>query len=486
MGTVFLVGAGPGDPGLLTLRAAELLARADVVVHDPDIAERTLSLLRPDAERLSVGRDCPTQEDVTQALIAAGRSAEVVVRLKVGDPFVFGRGAEEALALRDAGLEFEVVSGVTAGIAGPAYAGIPVTHADAGSSLIFEDAHDEGRAGPAATLVAFMALGRLAALAERLTAEGRPPDTPVAVIECATGARQRTIVGSLADIALTVADETVTRPALVVVGDVVRLRRRLDWFERRPLFGRRVLVTRARAQAAALADALEALGAEPVLFPTIRIAPPENAQPLLEAVRDIAFFDWVIFTSVNGVDRFWAALEQVGHDARALGGVQVACIGPATAAACELRGVRPDLVPETYVAEAVEAALAGATDLDGARILLPRAAAAREVLPVGLARRGAQVEEVEAYRTVADTEGGAEIRRRLRAGEIDAVTFTSSSTVRNYVDAVGAEVGSAAVAAIGPITAGTARELGLRVDVQAAEHTVPGLVRALANHYREA
>ncbi len=489
MGRVYLVGAGPGDPGLLTLRAAELLRRADVVVHDAQVPERVLGFLRPDAEVVRVGPDCATQEEVNAALVNAAESSEIVVRLKMGDPFVFGRGGEEGLFLQEAGVELEVVPGVSAGIAAPAYAGIPVTHADLASSVRLVGAHAPEGVGASSdtereTLVAFMPLTRLAAFAESLIERGWLATTPAAMIESGTCPRQRTVTAALAEIAGRVEAAEIAGPAVLVVGSVVELRERLRWFEARPLFGRRILVTRARAQAADLADALEALGAEPVLFPTIRIAPPADPVPLLQAAREIAFYDWVIFTSVNGVDRFWAALEEVGQDARALGGVQVACIGPATAAACELRGVRPELVPAKYIAEAVEEALAHATELRGVRILLPRAAGAREVLPEGLIARGAEVEEVEAYRAVPDTEGGAELARRLQEGDIDAITFTSSSTVRNFVDAVGTDVGTAVVSVIGPVTGQTAREMGLPVHVEAAEHTIPGLVRSLADRFR--
>lgn len=489
MGTVYLVGAGPGDPGLLTLRGAQLLRRADVVIHDRGVSARTLELLPFDAERREVGLHYATQEAVNQGLVDAVRAHDVVIRLKVGDPFVFGRGGEEALHLRRAGVSFEVVPGVSAGIAAPAYAGIPVTHAGVSTRLVLRDAAQavgqvEAESGGAGqTLVAFMATRHLEAFVRRLLDEGLPGEAPAAVVQCGTTPRQRTVRAPLAELAERASEAGVGSPAVVIVGEVVNLRDRLGWFEARPLFDRRIVVTRARAQAGDLVDLLESLGAEPVVFPTIRIASPPDEGPLLEAARDVAFYDWVIFTSVNGVERFFAALEAAGQDARALGGVQVACIGPATAVACELHGVRPELVPPKFVAEAMVEAMAGHTELQDARILLPRAWGARDVLPDGLQRHGARVDEVEAYRSVADTEGGAELRRRLLAGEIDALTFTSSSTVRNFVAAVGNDVGRAAVAVIGPITAGTARELGLRVDIEAEEHTIPGLVDALVQYY---
>jgi uroporphyrinogen III methyltransferase / synthase len=486
VGTVFLVGAGPGDPGLLTVRGSELLGRADVVIHDRGVSRRLMERVPIDAERLSVGVDLTSQEDVNRALVEAARTHDVVVRLKVGDPFVFGRGGEEALAVRAAGLPFEVVPGITAGIAAPTYAGIPVTHAATSSVLTLVDALDEGEWPPPgrATLVAFMATRRLASFAERLTRRGWPPETSAAIVERGTTSSQRTITAPLSELASRAAEAAVSDPAVVVVGEVVGLRQQLRWFEDRPLFGLRVLVTRPRAQADDLVQALELLGAEAVPFPTIRIVAPDDEAPLLNAARDVAFYDWIVFTSVNGVERFWGALESAGHDARALGGVQVACIGLATAAACELRGVRPDVVPAQYVAEEVVAALAAAAELAGARILLPRAAEARDALPSGLEALGARAEIVEAYRTVPDTSGGSEMRRRIQAREIDVLSFTSSSTVRHFVEAAGTDTAQAVVAAIGPITAATARELGLRVDVEAVEHTVPGLVQALVRHFR--
>lgn len=497
MGVVYLVGAGPGDPGLLTLRAMEVLRRADVVIYDALANDRLLELAPPDAERICVGKrggeDCVTQEEINSVLVTAGRREQVVVRLKGGDPFVFGRGGEEALALAEAGVTFEVVPGITAGIAAPAYAGIPITHRGLASTLTLVTAHEDPAkpgsdvawgevARQGGTLVIYMGMSALERVVERLIREGMPGDTPAAVIEWGTYARQRTVVGQVAEIAARVEEAGVGAPAIVVIGATVALRDRLRWFERRPLFGKRVVVTRARAQASDFVTALESSGAEVIAFPAIRIVPAADPGPLRRAVRELAQYDWVVFTSVNGVERFWHELEEAGQDARALGGVRVACIGPATAASLELHGIRADVVPTSYVAEAVVEELAAATELEGVRVLLPRAAGARTVLPEGLRERGAVVDEVEAYRSAPDAAGAAELRRRLDAGEVDVVTFTSSSTVTNLVEAVGTDLGGAVVAAIGPVTAETARGYGIRVDVVAEEHTISGLMAALMEY----
>lgn len=499
-GTVFLVGAGPGDPGLLTLRGAELLSRADAVVYDalanPVLLERSPS----DAERVYVGKrggeHTRTQEEINALLVELARRHAVVVRLKGGDPFVFGRGGEEALALVEAGVPFEVVPGVTAGVAAPAYAGIPVTHRGLASSVTLATGHEDPEkaesdldwgqlARGAGTLVFYMGVGRLRANFDRLVEAGRPADTPAAVVEWGSRPRQRVVSGTLRTLPGLVEEAGIGAPAVVVVGEVVRLRERLAWFEARPLFGKRVVVTRARAQASDFAATLEALGAEVVQFPTIRITDPADPEPLRRAAGEADRFDWIVFTSVNGVGRFWTALREAGLDTRSLAGVSLCAIGPATAAAIEMEGARADLVPERFVAEGVVEALLQETGLQGSRVLLPRAEEARSVLPESLREAGAEVVEVTAYRTVPDGSEAELLRQRLRAGEIDLVTFTASSTVRNYVGLLGAETGGARVASIGPVTSATARELGLPVHVEAEEHTIPGLMRAVLAFYEQ-
>ena len=500
MGRVYLIGAGPGDPKLLTLRGAELLAAAECVVYDALVHPAILDHAPPAAQRHFVGKRggevSASQESITALLVEMAGEHETVVRLKGGDPFVFGRGGEEAEALAAAGIPFEVVPGVTAGVAGPAYAGIPVTHRGLAASVTFVTGHEDPTkersdldwshlAGVGGTLVFYMGVRKMAQNLARLVEGGRSADTPAAIVEWGTHPRQRTITATLGTIAAEAERAGIGAPALVVIGEVVTLRDRLGWFESRPLFGKRILVTRARAQASGFAAQLEALGAEVVQFPTIRITGPTDPEPLRAAVKRVDGYDWIVFTSVNGVERFWKEMRAAGRDARSLAGVHVCAIGPATGAALELEGLHADVVPEQFVAESVVEALAAEADLPGARVLLPRAEVAREALPVLLAERGATVDEVAAYRTDPDVREAAQLRQRLDANEIDIITFTSSSTVRNFVEAVGTSIGRARIASIGPITSATVRELGLEVAIEAAEYTIPGLVRAVVELCRE-
>lgn len=494
LGTVYLVGAGPGDPGLATRRAAELIAAADVLVYDA-LANPALLELRPArAELLYVGKRAGqpsrNQGEINQLLVELAGRFRSVVRLKGGDPFVFGRGGEEALALVEAGVPFEVVPGVTAGVAAAAYAGIPVTHRGICTGVTLVTGHedpekDESQLDWTAlaqgnnTLVFYMGVGRMADNFRRLMDGGLAASTPAAAVEWGTYPRQRVVAGTVATLPDQVARAGLGAPAITLVGGVVELRERLAWLERRPLWGRRVVVTRARAQASGLLRELAARGAEPIEFPTIRIESPPDPEPLRQAAREVGDFDWVVFTSANGVHRFWKALAAVGRDTRALGRVRVCAIGPATGEALEARGVRPDLLPAAYIAEGVLEAFRGIASLPGSRVLLPRAAGSRAVLPEGLTALGAQVVEVEAYRAVPDQAGAAALSDRFAANEIDLVTFTSSSTVRNFVAALGTRIGRARVASIGPVTSATARELGLTVDVEATEYTIPGLLRAV-------
>jgi uroporphyrinogen III methyltransferase/synthase len=497
-GRVYLVGAGPGDPGLLTVRAAELIASADAIVYDALVSPLVLASRSDDAEVVYVGKRggqaSATQDDVNRIVVELAGRHERVVRLKGGDPFVFGRGGEEALALRAAGIPFEVVPGVTAGIGVPSYAGIPVTHRGITSSVVFVTGHEdpskpESRvpwselARGRGTVVLYMSVRRLRENCQRLVDAGRPADTPAAVIEWGTYPRQRTVVGTLATLAGLVEEAGIGAPAITVVGEVVRLRESLAWYEDRPLFGRRVVVTRARAQASDFATSLSRLGAEVIQFPTIRIVEPEDPAPLRRAVREAERYDWIVFTSVNGVQRFWSELRASGRDTRVLGGVSLCAVGAATAAAIELEGARADVVPDEYVAESVVAALAAETDLRGSRVLLARAETARAVLPESLLEMGATVDDVVAYRTVPDGAAAQRVARAIEAGAVDLITFTASSTVRNFVELVGTEIGAATVASIGPITSATAREFGLPVHVEAGEHTIPGLVSAIETHF---
>jgi uroporphyrinogen III methyltransferase/synthase len=479
--TVYLVGAGPGDPGLLTVRGAELLGRADVVVHDRLANAELLALAPAAAERIDVGkapgRVAMTQPDIDRLLVERGRSGATVVRLKGGDPFVFGRGGEEAEALRAAGVPFEVVPGVTSAIAAPAYAGIPVTHRGLSTHVTIVTGHEDPAKGTSdtdwaalaragGTLVILMGAGRVDEIARQLVDGGRAPDTPVAAVRWGTHPRQHTIRSTLASIGA----EAVESPSAIVVGPVAALE--LDWFESRPLFGRRVVVTRAREQASALRARLVELGAEVVELPAIAV------EPLAFDLPDLSTFAWLVVTSVNGVDALFTRGLHAQHlDARALAGVRVAAIGPGTAAALARFGVHADLVPERFVAESlVEAFPAPRTNDE--RVLVARAEQARDVVPDGLAGLGYAVDVLPVYRTVTAEPDPAELAR-VRSGEVDAITFTSSSTVTNFCRLVGPVASQPVIVSIGPITSETARAAGLRVDVEADPHDVDGLVAAV-------
>ena len=486
--TVWLVGAGPGDPGLLTLRGAEVLARADVVVHDRLSAAALLDLAPAGAERIDVGK-APgharlTQEQINDLLVVRGLAGQEVVRLKGGDPFVFARGSEEAAALAAAGVDYEVVPGITSAIAVPAYAGIPVTQRFSSTAFTVITGHEDPSAGDGTidweaaarlggTLVVLMGVARWPGIAERLLAGGLPPDTPAAAVRWGTRPDQRTTRATLA----TLGDHPLESPSVIVVGRVAGTD--LRWFEDRPLLGRRIVVTRTRTQASELSRALGLLGAEPIEVPVIAIEPPSDGGVALRAaVASIGSAAWLVLTSPNGVERTFAHLP----DTRALGGVRVAAIGPGTAAALARYRVVADLVPERFVAEALLEVFPGPPpggDDGRRRIVLARAEEAREVLPDGLRARGWDVEVVPAYRTVP---APLDPRARDALATTDAVTFTSSSTVSRFVDAFGVDAVPPVVACIGPVTAATARDRGLTVDVEASEHTIGGLVAALRHH----
>jgi uroporphyrinogen III methyltransferase/synthase len=477
IGTVYLVGAGPGDPGLLTVRAVELIAAADVVLYDRLIPPEALAHARADAEVVYVGKEGEgpqfPQDDTHALLLEHARAGRTVVRLKGGDPFVFGRGGEEALVLADAGVPFEVVPGVTAGVAAPAYAGIPVTHREVASGVAFVTGHeDPAKPGSAidwpalarfpGTLVFYMGVRTLPRIAERLVAEGRSPDEPVAVVERGTLPGQRTLLATLGDVAERAAQQQLRAPAITLVGAVARLREDLAWLEARPLHGRTVAVTRARAQASALAARLRALGATVVEAPAIRIEPLDAPLP---PVRD---YDLVCVTSPNGAELLLDRLR----DARELAGVTVAAIGPGTARALRARGVEPDVVPERSVAEGLVEALAG---VPVRRTLIARAAEGRDVLPDALRERGAQVDVVALYETVAEPLDDA---TRAAAAAADYLLFTSASSVRFYAQAAGGLAGPRLVT-IGPATSAALREHGAEPDLEADPHTPDGMIEAL-------
>jgi uroporphyrinogen III methyltransferase/synthase len=490
-GRVYLVGAGPGDPGLMSVRSLELIAIADAVFYDRLIPPGALAGARADAELVYVGKQpgVPSvpQEKIGQRLIEAARDGKSVVRLKGGDPFVFGRGGEEGEALREAGVEFEVVPGITAGVAATAYAGIPVTHRDDASAVAFVTGHEDPEKTESAldwealarfpgTLVFYMGVKRLSENAAALIAAGRDPEEPAAAIERGTMAGQRTVVSSLGQIAEAVEREQVKAPALIVIGQVARRREQLGWLERRPLHGRRVVVTRARAQASGLARTLRELGADVVELPAIRIEPRIESEEVRSLAGALGVYELVCLTSPNGVRLLFEAMEGAGVDARALAGVTVAAIGPGTARALAARGVLADVVPERFVAEGLIDALED-QELAGTRVLVARATEARDVLPDALRERGAEVDVVALYKTVREQPDEAEVERAQGA---DYVTFTSSSTVTNLLEALGDRFPTnARVVSIGPVTTETARAAGLEVAVEAERHDVDGLLDAL-------
>lgn len=488
---VYLIGAGPGDPNLITVKGVECLRRADVVVYDRLVAPALLDYAPAHAEKIYVGKasgeHTMSQAEINALLIEKARAGKIVARLKGGDPFVFGRGGEEALALAEAGIAFEIVPGITSAIAAPAYAGIPVTHRGVAASFVVATGHRDERFQVSGfkfedvdTLVFLMGVENLASIVTSLLESGHDAMTPATLVRWGTTPQQQTIVGNLGNIVERA--RALKPPAVLVVGDVVNLRERLQWFENRPLFGKRILVTRAREQASELARRLAELGAEPIEFPTIRIAPLDDYAQLDAALAQK--YDWVIFTSVNGVRFVWERLTALGRDARAFAGARLAAIGSATAEALAQHGLRADFVPREYVAEALAAQIG---DVRGQRILLPRADIARETLAHELRARGAHVDDIAAYRTVtiaASDPRAQEIRAQLERGEIDAITFTSSSTVRGFINCqLPIDNFQLTIACIGPVTARTVRELGLRVDVVAEEYTIAGLVAALEKFY---
>jgi uroporphyrinogen III methyltransferase/synthase len=506
-GKVYLVGAGPGDPGLLTIKGRECLSLAEVIIYD-NLANRVfLQYAGDQAELIYVGKKggCHTmsQDEINSLVIDRAHSGQIVVRLKGGDPFIFGRGGEEAQELVRAGVDYEVVPGVTSAISVPAYAGIPLTHRAYTSTVAFVTGHEdptkqesdialEKLATGVGTLVFLMGVGNVSEIAKGLMAHGRSPDTPTALIQRGTVAAQRTLVGPLRDIAGLAKKNNVKPPGIIVVGDVVRLREQLNWFETRPLFGKRIVVTRAREQASEFLKGLAQLGAECIEFPTIEVVPPEGWDELDRGIKALETYQWLVFTSVNGVKYFLRRLEALGRDIRDLKGLKIGAIGPKTAKCWHRLGIRPDLVPDEYRAEAVVECFRE-KGVKGARILIPRAARAREVLPEKLRKMGAQVDVVPAYQTIKPAQDTARVSEMLENGVIDIVTFTSSSTVTNFVEMFEAGMDQVlrwmehvVVACIGPITARTAQENGFSVDLTPSEYTVEALtdsiVRYLASH----
>ena len=489
-GIVYLVGGGPGDPELVTKKGLRLIETADAIFYDALAPTELLSYRRPEANVVYVGKKrtqhAYSQQQISDMMIAEARAGKRVVRLKGGDPFMFGRGGEEAEALRAAGVRFEVVPGVTSALGVAAYSGIPLTHRRHTSAVTFVTGHEADQVdwcklGTAGTLVVFMGLTTFAEVSRRLIQCGRLPSTPAAAIRWGTRGDQITIEGTLENLSEEIRRANLKPPALIVVGEVVSLRRKINWFEQLPLVGSRVVVTRARGQAERLSGALRALGATVIELPTIEICPPDDWSPLDQAIAELEQYDWLIFTSANGVRHFIDRLDASSRDLRALK-AKICAIGPATAEHLERLHLKVDLMPPEYVAESVLEAF-GEQDLAGKRILLPRAAVARDSIPVELGERGAQVNVVPAYRTQVP-EQAAELAQQTFGADPkpDWITFTSSSTVRNFAQLCPVErLNGVRVASIGPITSNTARELGIRVDAEPERYTVEGLVEAIVS-----
>ncbi len=497
-GKVFLVGAGPGHPGLITVRGLELVRNADSIVHDQLGAPGFLAAAREDAELIDVGKRSADhtlpQEGINELLVQKAREGKMVVRLKGGDPLIFGRGGEEMEALAGANVDFEVVPGVSSAVAGPAFAGIPTTHRGFSPAVAFVTGHEADLKGKSTipweslsgidSLVFLMGVKNLSEIARNLIGNGKSPHTPVAVIENATSPRQRTVVGTLANIPIRASEAHIKPPALIVVGPAVSMREKLGWFEKKPLFGKTFIVTRSRAQAGEQADALRDLGADVIEFPVIRLEPIAPNPDFERFLGNLDTFRHLVFTSVNGVDAFLAGLLASGLDARSLKGKRIVCIGPATAARFRDVAILPDFVPDTYVAESL---LPFFNESEKGEVAILRAEKARETLPEELRKLGFKVTVIPLYRTLPERGRSEEVIRLLRSGSVSAVTFASSSTVERFLEAIegsGIEPGGIPAVAIGPITAGTCRTLGLNLLAVADESTIPGLVEKLRDRFQ--
>ena len=497
-GKVYLVGAGPGDPGLITVKGRECIEKADVLVYDYLAAPSHLAYAKKGAEIIYVGKKggdhTLSQDGINALLVEKAKTGATVTRLKGGDPFIFGRGGEEAEVLIAEGIAWEVVPGVTSAIAAPAYAGIPLTHRKFTATLSLVTGHEDPNKensnidwdaiSKSGTIVFFMGVRNLPNIVEKLSACGKPAETPVALVRWGTTTSQETVAGTLSTIVEDVKKAGLKSPSIIVVGEVVSLRDTMKWFENRPLFGKRVVITRARKQASGLTSKLMELGAECLEAPVIEIEPIEGSKPVDDALATLKEYDWVVFTSVNGVITFFDRLFEKGLDARAMGSLKTACIGPSTAAELKKYGIGTDILPDSYVAESVVEAFASQA-MKGAKILLPRAEEARPVIPVELTKMGAEVNEVAVYRTAIDATSSEKVAEALTNRDVDMVTFTSSSTVKNFVSMIPngdlSLMEGVTVACIGPVTEETAKELGLTPHLVAESFTIDGLVDTIVN-----
>ena len=494
-GKVYIIGAGPGDPGLITVKGLKCLKEADVVIYDYLVSEEIITQARESARLIYAGKKggahTMPQEEINQRLVDEARQGNIVARLKGGDPFVFGRGGEEAETLAQSSIPFEVIPGVTSAVAVPAYAGIPLTHRDYTSTLAFVTGHEdptkeesdidwETLAG-IGTVVFLMGVKNLRQITTNLMVYGKHVDTPAALIHWGTTEDQETITGTLSDIAQKAEDRKFSPPAVLVVGEVVNLRDVLNWFETKPLFGRGIVITRPEAQAKEFSSLLRAQGARVIHFPTIKIAPAESYEGLDRAIGQLSQYQWIIFTSANGVGFFLKRLKELGRDMRDLKGIQVCAIGPVTAAKIEKSGIRVDVVPEEFISEGVVREFEK-LNLKGSRVILPRAEKARNVIPEGLAKLGAKVDVVTAYRTENSGRDRSELENLIREGKVDVITFTSPSTVTNFMEIMGQNYvmpSQIKIACIGPVTAAAVKKAGLPTDIIQERYTIPGLVESL-------
>ncbi len=501
-GKVYLVGAGPGDLGLITLKGLDCLTKADVIIYDRLLSEQLLESASPEAERIYVGKEAKhhavKQFEINQILVTKANEGKNVVRLKGGDPFIMGRGGEEAETLVNNGIPFEVVPGISSAIAVPAYAGIPVTHRSMASSFAVITGHEdptktrssiawEKLATAVDTLIFLMGMQNLSEIVAQLIKYGRPLGTPVAVIKDGTSPNQKAIVGNLNNIVAKVEENHLTTPAVIIIGEVAHLRKKLRWFDNRPLFGKRILVTRARHQASVLSKLLSEQGALPIELPTIDIKEATDTPEFEQTLSNLKQYHWVIFTSINGVEAFFQKLCDRHLDTRVLGGLKIAAIGPATAEALKTRGIISDFIPKVYTSQGIIRGLSQ-RNITRQSFLLPRADTANQELIEGITRLGNEARELTMYRTVKAKDTAARVKQAILSSEIDVVTFTSSSTVSNLVSALDNEskaINGAKIACIGPVTADTAVRAGLNVDILAVEHTIPGLASAIEDYYRK-
>lgn len=506
VGKVYLVGAGPGDPGLITVRGKYLLERAEVIVYDYLANVKLLKHTSPDAELIYVGkkggvRHPVPQEEINRILVKKAGDGKFVVRLKGGDPFIFGRGGEEIQELHAAGMPFEIVPGVTSATAAATYAGIPITHRDYTASVAFITGHEDPEkersnvdwaklATGAGTIVVYMGIKNLPIIVDNLIKNGRDPQTPVAVVRWASTPEQKSVVGTLENIAEVVKRENITPPSIIVIGEVVNLRDTIDWYEKRPLFGKKIIVTRTREQASDLMIKLEEYGANCVECSTINIEPVASYETLDAELERLEEYHWILFTSLNGINYFFKRLHAKGMDARDLKGPMLGVVGKSTADLLHQYGVNADLIPPTFTGEGLAESLLD-QGIEGRNILLPRAKEAREILPETLRGAGARVTIAPVYQNVLPEGRKEALREELAKGDVDMITFTSSSTVRNFLSMVGAadeaelteKLKGIKIAAIGPITAKSVTDNGLKVDLQPDEYTIPAMVRAVTDFY---